>query len=143
VRTRAKKPAKTESKARKNSKTARIVALLQRPNGATLETLMKATGWQAHSVRGFLSGQLRKRMHLRLKSTKHDGEEVDRWRSSYLGPGIAARPPFASPRLSPDFNPSHRTRCSRQSKNELSLRMELSEIRQRSTTVALRNKISS
>jgi hypothetical protein len=80
ARTRAKKPAKTESKAGsktvKNTKTARIVALLQRPNGATLEALMKATGWQAHSVRGFLSGQLRKRMHLRLKSTKHDGARV-------------------------------------------------------------------
>jgi hypothetical protein len=76
VRTRAKKPAKAESKAGKNTKTARIVALLRRPNGATLETLMKATGWQAHSVRGFLSGQLRKRMHLRLKSTKHDGARV-------------------------------------------------------------------
>jgi Protein of unknown function (DUF3489) len=78
VRTHSKKPAlKPEPlKARKNTKTARILALLQRPNGATLETLMKATGWQAHSVRGFLSGQLRKRMHLRLKSSKQDGERV-------------------------------------------------------------------
>jgi hypothetical protein len=76
-RTRVKKPAlKPEAKAPKNTKTARILALLQRPNGATLETLMKATGWQAHSVRGFLSGQLRKRMHLRLKSSKQDGERV-------------------------------------------------------------------
>jgi hypothetical protein len=77
ARAHAKKPAlKPQAKARKNTKTARILALLQRPNGATLETLMKATGWQAHSVRGFLSGQLRKRMHLRLKSSKQDGARV-------------------------------------------------------------------
>ena len=78
ARTRTKKPAlKPEPpKARKSTKTARILALLQRPNGATLETLIKATGWQAHSVRGFLSGQLRKRMHLRLKSSKQDGVRV-------------------------------------------------------------------
>jgi len=78
ARARARKPAlKPEPpKAPKNTKTARILALLQRPNGATLETLMKATGWQAHSVRGFLSGQLRKRMHLRLKSSKQNGDRV-------------------------------------------------------------------
>ena len=37
---------------------------------------MKATGWQAHSVRGFLSGQLRKKLGLCVKSFQRDGERV-------------------------------------------------------------------
>jgi hypothetical protein len=51
----AAKPAKTESSARHGSKTEQVLELLKRPEGATLQNLMKATGWQAHSVRGFLS----------------------------------------------------------------------------------------
>lgn len=61
--------------ARSGSKTAEILDLLKRPNGATLAELTKATGWQAHSVRGFLSGTLRKKMGLDVVSTKgEDGE---------------------------------------------------------------------
>jgi hypothetical protein len=47
--------------ARPGSKTAAVVALLERKGGATLADLRKATGWQAHSVRGFISGTLGKR----------------------------------------------------------------------------------
>jgi Protein of unknown function (DUF3489) len=55
---------------REGSKTAQIVALLKRPGGVTAKELMKATGWQAHSVRGFLSGTVRKKMGLAVLSTK-------------------------------------------------------------------------
>jgi Protein of unknown function (DUF3489) len=60
----------------KDTKTAQIIALLKRPIGVSLKTLMKATGWQAHSVRGFLSGQLGKKMGLRVRSLQRDGERV-------------------------------------------------------------------
>jgi len=55
------------------SKTARVLDLLRRPGGATLQELQKATGWLPHSVRGFLSGALRKKMGLALASTKDPG----------------------------------------------------------------------
>jgi Protein of unknown function (DUF3489) len=59
------------------SKSAHVIALLEKSKGATLAELMKATGWQAHSVRGFLSGTLRKKMGLKIESTKRgDGERV-------------------------------------------------------------------
>ena len=71
----APKSAKKRDAARAGSKTAKILDLLKRPGGATSKELMKATGWQPHSVRGFLSGTLRKKMGLDVKSTKSkDGE---------------------------------------------------------------------
>ena len=70
------KKAKT-AEARTGSKTAEILDLLKQPNGATLLELMKATGWQAHSVRGFLSGTVGKKMGLTVTSTKgEDGERT-------------------------------------------------------------------
>ena len=60
-----------------NGKGATIVELLRRKEGATLGDLTKATGWQPHSVRGFLSAQVGKKMGLKLKSTKReDGQRV-------------------------------------------------------------------
>ena len=58
------------------TKAAQVIALLKRPSGATLQAIMAATGWQAHSVRGFISGQLRKRMRLKVQSLERAGERV-------------------------------------------------------------------
>ena len=63
--------------ARVGSKKADVMALLGRQGGATLKELMSATGWQAHSVRGFLSAALGKKMGLAIHSAKReDGERV-------------------------------------------------------------------
>lgn len=59
-------------------KTERVVDLLKRPSGATLEALMMLTGWQPHSVRGFISAQLSKRMGFRIKSFKREGQRIYR-----------------------------------------------------------------
>jgi Protein of unknown function (DUF3489) len=60
------------------SKQACVLALLRAPNGATITSIMQATGWQRHSVRGFLAGIVRKRLKLNLTSHKVDGSRVYR-----------------------------------------------------------------
>ena len=83
--TAAKKAAKAPKKAavakiegvRDGSKTAKVMDLLKRPHGATMKELMKATGWQPHSVRGFLSGTLGRKMRVSVTSVKsEDGERT-------------------------------------------------------------------
>ena len=66
---------------RASTKREQIITLLKRPEGATLKTIMAATGWQPHSVRGFVSGQLTKKMRLKVKSFTRDGERVYRIRT--------------------------------------------------------------
>jgi hypothetical protein len=67
----SKKPAPPATEAREGSKKATILELLRRPKGATLTEIAKVTHWQNHSIRGFLSGTLRKKMGLTVESTKN------------------------------------------------------------------------
>jgi hypothetical protein len=70
--------AKTAAAAKRQSKAEKVVALLQRDGGATLEDMMKATGWQKHSVRGFMAGALKKRHGLTTVSEKTETGRVYR-----------------------------------------------------------------
>ena len=58
------------NKTREGSKHDLILGLLRRKQGATIAELQKISGWQAHSVRGFLSGTVKKRLGLNLQSSK-------------------------------------------------------------------------
>ena len=64
----------TAPTAREGSKQAQLIALLKKPSGGTIEEMTTLTGWQPHSVRGVMSGVLRKRLGLNIVSEK-DGDE--------------------------------------------------------------------
>ena len=69
-------------KAVPGSKQLRVITMLRSPDGATIAAMMKATGWQQHSVRGFLAGIVRKKLKLNLDSKKIDGSRVYRIKSN-------------------------------------------------------------
>src|SRR5260221_3550770 len=61
---------------RANSKQARVLGLLSRSSGATIAAIMHSTGWQSHSVRGFLAAEVRNELRLRLGSQQTAGDGV-------------------------------------------------------------------
>ncbi len=70
--------ARTSRKGRADSKQDKIIEMLRQPHGTTIQKIMKATGWQQHSVRGFFAGTVRKKLKLKLVSEKTDGRRIYR-----------------------------------------------------------------
>lgn len=68
-------PAEAPRRTRDNTKQARMIALLRRPEGATVAQMASALDWQAHPVRGALAGALKKKLGLTLVSEKVKGED--------------------------------------------------------------------
>ena len=66
------------SDAKRRSKQDEVIAMLRRPEGATVDEVARATGWQRHTVRGVLSGTVKKKLRLTLASTKEERGRVYR-----------------------------------------------------------------
>jgi uncharacterized protein DUF3489 len=71
-------PSAAQSTTRSESKKAHIIAMLQAPDGVTIEEMARAANWQPHSVRGFLAGVVRKKLGLNLISAAGDSGRVYR-----------------------------------------------------------------
>jgi Protein of unknown function (DUF3489) len=67
-----------QSDAKRSSKQSEVIAMLQRPEGATVDEVVTATGWQRHTVRGVFSGTLKKKLGLTLTSAKEERGRVYR-----------------------------------------------------------------
>ena len=68
----------SQPNAGRESKKAQIILMLQAPDGATIEAMARATQWQPHSVRGFLSGVVRKKLGLTVVSADSENGRVYR-----------------------------------------------------------------
>ncbi len=68
-------PATTKPRTRDNSKQAQVIAMLKRPEGATIQQICTTTGWQQHTVRGTFAGAFKKKLGLNIMSTKDEGAE--------------------------------------------------------------------
>jgi hypothetical protein len=77
--------------AKPDSKQARVLEMLRSATGATIAKLMQETGWQQHSVRGFLAGVVRKKLGLKLESKKVDGERIYRVAGTKTKPQAASK----------------------------------------------------
>ena len=64
--------------AKRPSKQDEVIAMLRRPEGATVDEVVRATGWQRHTVRGVFSGTLKKKLGLTLASAKEERGRVYR-----------------------------------------------------------------
>jgi hypothetical protein len=84
-------PAPSRSAVGPDTKHARIIAMLRTPAGATISSLVTATEWQQHSVRGFLAGVVRKKLGLNLVSEQTDEGRVYRIRDGKASPAAANR----------------------------------------------------
>lgn len=60
---------------RDNSKQATVIGMLKRPEGVTIQQIVDATNWQAHTVRGTFAGAFKKKLGLTITSTKDAGEQ--------------------------------------------------------------------
>ena len=84
-------PASSRPAAGHDTKHARIIAMLRTSAGATIASLVAATDWQQHSVRGFLAGVVRKKLGLNLVSEQTDKGRVYRIRDGKAPPVAADR----------------------------------------------------